>query len=66
MGGEIKGYGGNGLLNMRRRAERLGGVLSIDSGLGAGTTTTCRIPTSTPDAAFGLFRKRKKRDYSNR
>jgi signal transduction histidine kinase/ligand-binding sensor domain-containing protein len=44
--GEIKGYGGNGLLNMRRRAERLGGEMRIESQKGEGTTVTLSIPTS--------------------
>jgi signal transduction histidine kinase/ligand-binding sensor domain-containing protein len=43
--GEYTGYGGNGLLNMRRRAERLGGNLAIDSVVGKGTTITLKIPT---------------------
>jgi signal transduction histidine kinase len=43
--GEHTGYGGNGLLNMRKRAERLGGELVIDSAVGSGTTIKLKIPT---------------------
>jgi signal transduction histidine kinase/ligand-binding sensor domain-containing protein len=43
--GEYTGYGGNGLLNMRKRAERLGGELVIDSAVGSGTTIKLKIPT---------------------
>jgi ligand-binding sensor domain-containing protein/signal transduction histidine kinase len=37
------GYGGNGLVSMRRRAESVGGKLEIVSGQGAGTTTTLKV-----------------------
>jgi len=36
--------GGNGLTNMRRRAEDLGGRYEIDSTVGAGTRVTLKIP----------------------
>ena len=35
---------GNGLLNMRRRAERIGGKLEIDSSRGRGATVKLRLP----------------------
>jgi len=38
------GFGGNGLINMRRRAENLGGTLSIGSILGKGTTIEIKVP----------------------
>jgi ligand-binding sensor domain-containing protein/two-component sensor histidine kinase len=44
--GEIKGYGGNGLLNMRRRAEKLDGNFDITSTPGSGTVVEFSIPTS--------------------
>lgn len=47
MSGEIKGYGGNGLLNMRRRVERLGGEFTIESEAGKGTRVVFTIPTSS-------------------
>jgi signal transduction histidine kinase len=34
----------SGLQNMRERAEELGGVCEIESGPGAGTTVTWRVP----------------------
>ena len=43
--GEIKGYGGNGLLNMRKRAEKLGGKFDISSAPGSGTVVKFAIPT---------------------
>ncbi len=39
---------GNGLLNMRRRAERIGGKLEIDSGCGRGTAVRLRLPCRRP------------------
>jgi signal transduction histidine kinase len=36
--------GGNGLINMRKRAEDLGGSYKIESGQGKGTTVTLSIP----------------------
>ncbi|HUQ33557.1 MAG TPA: ATP-binding protein, partial [Pyrinomonadaceae bacterium] len=39
-----KGRGGNGLPNMRERAEQLGGRLEIVSSPGAGTRLTLRVP----------------------
>ena len=44
LNGGANGFGGNGLPNMRRRAESLGGVFEIESEKGAGTTVTFRIP----------------------
>ena len=38
------GKGGNGLLNMKRRAEELRGSYMIESTQGEGTTVTLRIP----------------------
>jgi ligand-binding sensor domain-containing protein/signal transduction histidine kinase len=35
---------GNGLMNMRRRAERIGGALRIDSRAGGGTTVRLDVP----------------------
>jgi two-component sensor histidine kinase len=36
--------GGNGLLNMKRRAESLGGSYRIESKVGAGTSSVLRVP----------------------
>jgi signal transduction histidine kinase/ligand-binding sensor domain-containing protein len=36
--------GGNGLINMRKRAENLGGSYRIESKIGAGTISVCRVP----------------------
>lgn len=36
--------GGNGLINMRKRAENLGGNYRIESEIGAGTTSVLRVP----------------------
>ena len=36
---------GNGLVNMRSRAEAVGGTLNIDSSPGRGTTLTFRVPS---------------------
>ena len=36
--------GGNGLINMRRRAQELGGVFEVETAPGAGTTITLRVP----------------------
>jgi signal transduction histidine kinase len=47
MKGEIQGYGGNGLLNMRKRVERLGGEFEIESQKGTGTRVTFSVPTTT-------------------
>lgn len=41
----LSGFGGNGLNNMRRRAERLGGKLSISSAAGRGTSVRMQVPT---------------------
>jgi signal transduction histidine kinase len=38
---------GQGLTSLRRRAERLKGALAIQSGPGAGTTVTLRVPLSS-------------------
>lgn len=37
-------YAGNGLKNLRRRAAEIGGVVKIDSRIGAGTTITFTVP----------------------
>ena len=39
-----KGLGGNGLPNMRERAQQLGGRLEIASSPGAGTRLTLQVP----------------------
>jgi signal transduction histidine kinase/ligand-binding sensor domain-containing protein len=44
LNGKFDGFGGNGLINMRRRAENLGGSFKIDSQKGVGTSVTIRIP----------------------
>jgi len=41
---DYDGFGGNGLINMRRRAENLGGRFSIESGKDAGTSVEIKIP----------------------
>lgn len=41
---DYDGFGGNGLINMRRRAENLGGRFSIESEMNAGTTVEIKIP----------------------
>ena len=38
------GMGGHGVKSMQRRAQRLGGSLTIDSHIGKGTTVTFRVP----------------------
>jgi ligand-binding sensor domain-containing protein/two-component sensor histidine kinase len=40
----LDSLGGNGLINMRRRAENLGGTFSIDSAPGKGTRAVIKIP----------------------
>ena len=52
--GQFNGYGGNGLINMRKRAERLGGKFSIESG-GSGTAVNFEIPTKTQAPNAGIF-----------
>ena len=43
---------GNGLLNMQTRAKALGGITSIQSAIGKGTSITCSIPvTNISDTA---------------
>ncbi|HEY0050835.1 MAG TPA: ATP-binding protein, partial [Pyrinomonadaceae bacterium] len=42
--GNSHGFGGNGLINMRRRAESLGGALAIDSEPGKGAKIVLRVP----------------------
>jgi signal transduction histidine kinase/Tfp pilus assembly protein PilF len=44
---ESKILPGNGLFNMRKRAEELGGTISIDSGLGKGTQIHLIWPTNS-------------------
>lgn len=39
------GFGGNGLINMRRRAENLGGRFQVESKINGGTRVTFEIPT---------------------
>lgn len=41
---EYDGFGGNGLINMKRRADSLGGQFKIISTLGQGTETTIKVP----------------------
>ena len=41
---ESNSIGGHGLVSMKRRAEALGGSLTIDSQSGSGTTVTLRVP----------------------
>jgi ligand-binding sensor domain-containing protein/two-component sensor histidine kinase len=41
---DYDGFGGNGLINMRRRAENLGGRFSIESEKDAGTSVEIKIP----------------------
>lgn len=43
----VSSYGGMGLINMRERAERLGGSLVVESTPGAGTRVDVRIPMSS-------------------
>ncbi len=40
--GQVQGRGGNGLGNMRRRIEDLGGSFTME--MGSGTSITCRLP----------------------
>lgn len=44
LNGNSNGFGGNGLPNMRRRAENLGGKFEIESAKGAGTSVAIKIP----------------------
>jgi ligand-binding sensor domain-containing protein/two-component sensor histidine kinase len=46
LNGKFDGFGGNGLINMRRRAENLGGTFEIDSQKGDGASVTIRIPVA--------------------
>lgn len=41
---EYEGFGGNGLINMKRRADNLGGKFEINSTLGKGTLITIKVP----------------------
>jgi signal transduction histidine kinase len=43
-GGAVSGFGGNGLKNMRRRADNFGGTIQIESVIGAGTRIVLQIP----------------------
>jgi signal transduction histidine kinase len=43
-GNKYDGFGGNGLINMRRRTENLGGQFTIDSRIDAGTVVVIEIP----------------------
>jgi PAS domain S-box-containing protein len=49
-GGAVEGERGMGLLNMRERAEQVGGALEIESGPVAGTTLYARVPARYADA----------------
>ncbi|HRH46542.1 MAG TPA: ATP-binding protein, partial [Pyrinomonadaceae bacterium] len=40
----FEGFGGNGLFNLKRRTENLGGKFQIDSEIGKGTTVSFEIP----------------------
>lgn len=42
---------GNGLGNLKRRIQNIGGSFTIESGVGAGTTVTLRLPVAEPAAA---------------
>ena len=42
--GSSNGRGGNGLLNMRARAEQMGGRLDVDSAPRAGTRLVLKVP----------------------
>ena len=42
--GNYDGFGGNGLVNMRRRAKNLGGTFEIDSQPKRGTKVMIKIP----------------------
>lgn len=44
LNGNYDGFGGNGLINMRRRAAALGGSLALRSRKNAGTNITIKIP----------------------
>ncbi len=48
--------GGNGLINMRRRAENLGGKYEIESGARKGTKAVLCVPLKTKFQGFGLKR----------
>ena len=43
-GGAANGFGGNGLKNIRRRAENFDGAIQIESAIGAGTRIVLQIP----------------------
>lgn len=47
---ELTSLGGNGILNMRKRAREMGGSFEIKSDPGAGTTTTLRMRISQQSA----------------
>ena len=42
--GNLGGMGGHGLANMQRRAQAIGGSLTIDSEIGRGTKVTLKVP----------------------
>lgn len=44
LNGKYDGFGGNGLINMRRRTENLGGKFEIESEKDVGTSVVIRIP----------------------
>ena len=45
------GPGHHGLANMRRRAEELGGELTIESAVAGGTAVSLRVPIPSPAGA---------------
>ena len=51
LNGNYDGFGGNGLKNMRHRAENLGGVFEIESEIGKGTVARLKIPL---DSKIGI------------
>lgn len=50
----FEGFGGNGLFNMKRRTENLGGSFEIRSESGAGTIVSIEIPVQTREFLGGL------------
>lgn len=51
-----EGLGGNGLNNLRRRAESLGGSFEVESEIGKGTVVTVRVPIRA-NVMFGGLRR---------
>ena len=50
-----QGFGGNGLINMKRRAQNLGGALEINSSKENGTLITLKIPLVANSSITELF-----------